>query len=72
MLDLFKTFFLCCLMHYYKKINFSNIITGPKTNLGVRIMAQRVKHLASIHENTGWIPGLARWVKDLVSLRAVV
>ena len=27
-------------------------------------MAQRVKNPARIHEDGGWIPGLAQWVKD--------
>ena len=33
-------------------------------------MLQWVKNPASIHEDAGSLPGLARWVKDLVLLRA--
>ena len=38
----------------------------------VRIVAQQVKNPTSIHEDTGLIPGLTQWVKDLALPRAVV
>ena len=33
--------------------------------MGVPIVAQRVKNLTSIHEDSGLTPDLAQWVKDL-------
>ena len=33
---------------------------------GVPIVAERVTNLASIHEDTDPIPGLAQWAEDLV------
>ena len=35
---------------------------------GVPVVAQWLTNLTRNHEVTGWIPGLAQWVKDLVLL----
>ena len=39
---------------------------AKETTLGVPFVAQWVKNLTSIHEDTDSIPGLTQWVKDVV------
>jgi len=46
--------------------------TQKKTPPGVPIVAQGLMNPTSIHEESGLIPDLAQWVKDLVLPRAVV
>ena len=38
---------------------------AKESTIGVPVVAQQVKHPASIHEDAGLIPGLAQWVKGL-------
>ena len=33
--------------------------------IDVPVAAQQVKNRHSVHEDVGWIPGLAQWVKGL-------
>ena len=36
----------------------------PLINFGVPVVTHQVKNPTSIHEDVGWIPVLAQWVKD--------
>ena len=47
------------------------MVSLKKENLGVSIVVQWLKNLASIHEDAGLILGLAQWVKDPAVLQAV-
>ena len=40
--------------------------------MGAPFVAHWVKNLTGIHEDVGFFPSLAQWVKDLVLLLAVV
>ena len=48
------------------------LVPQKEASQGVPVVAQQLANPPSIHEDSGSIPGLAQWVKDLALLRAVV
>ena len=55
--------------YYMEKAKYKREI---RTHAGVPVVAQWLTNQTSLHEDTGLIPGLAQWVKDLALPWAVV
>ena len=49
----------------YRNVTPAWKVTIKSEALGVPVVAQRLVNPTSIHKDTGSIPGLAQWFKDL-------
>ena len=56
----------------HSTIILKKMLIKTMPSLGVPTVAQRVKNLTGIHEDSGVIPGLAQWLKYLTLLQAAV
>ena len=55
----------------FQSVRSTLLVQSQKSKVTrVPIVSQQVKNLTSIHEDSGLIPGLAHWVKDLALLQA--
>ena len=55
----------------FQSVRSTLLVQSQKSKVTrVPIVSQQVKNPTSIHEDSGLIPGLAHWVKDLALLQA--
>ena len=52
------------MLHSFFSSSFGGVFPNQKMTLGVPTVAQQVKNLTRICEDTGSITGLAQWVKN--------
>ena len=58
----------CGTVYENKTIETQMYLNLKRIHLGVPVVTQQLTNLTSIHEDSGLIPGLTQWVKDLVLL----